>query len=121
MRLTIPQVDENIFSGLRGRCIDPHSLQADGKVQSKSLRCISYGWTEIELTNVEQLVETGQARAIADAIQTLAEKDYTNGRRLSEVLDKFYDEIHRHAYPTGRGDEYKTGLDAVQRARYTSQ
>ncbi|KAF4745957.1 hypothetical protein FOZ63_026199 [Perkinsus olseni] len=118
VHLTIPEVDENIFSGLRGRCVDPYSLQADGKVQSKSLRCISYGWTEIELTNVEQLVETGQARAIADAIQTLAEKDYTRGRRLSDVLDRFYEEVHRHAYPTGRGDEYKTGLDAVQRARY---
>ncbi|EER12640.1 hypothetical protein Pmar_PMAR004921, partial [Perkinsus marinus ATCC 50983] len=80
VHLTIPEVDDNIFTGLRGRCLDPHTLRADGKVQSKSLRCISYGWTEIELTNVEQLVETGQARAIADAIQTLAEKDYTRGR-----------------------------------------
>ncbi|EER03626.1 hypothetical protein Pmar_PMAR009402, partial [Perkinsus marinus ATCC 50983] len=29
VHLTIPEVDDNIFTGLRGRCLDPHTLRAD--------------------------------------------------------------------------------------------
>eukprot|EP00747_Dinoflagellata_sp_TGD_P046708 gnl/TRDRNA2_/TRDRNA2_144588_c0_seq1.p1 gnl/TRDRNA2_/TRDRNA2_144588_c0~~gnl/TRDRNA2_/TRDRNA2_144588_c0_seq1.p1 ORF type:complete len:426 (+),score=80.23 gnl/TRDRNA2_/TRDRNA2_144588_c0_seq1:464-1741(+) len=63
-------------------------LAAQGKVAAKSMRCISYGDGEVELTYVEQLVETSQARAIADCLQLLASSSkYVDGKRtLSEVV-----------------------------------
>merc|ERR1712187_909348 len=63
-------------------------LAADHKVSAKSLRCISYGNTEIELTYVEQLVETGQAKAIMDCLQHLAASShYVDGKRtLVEII-----------------------------------
>merc|ERR1712224_560941 len=49
-------------------------LAADGKVSARNLRCITYGGTEVELTNVEQLVEISQAKAIMDILQLLGDK-----------------------------------------------
>uniref|UniRef100_A0A7S1F5U0 ATPase of the ABC class n=1 Tax=Noctiluca scintillans TaxID=2966 RepID=A0A7S1F5U0_NOCSC len=63
-------------------------LAAGGKVAAKSCRCITYGDTEVELTFVEQLVETSQARAVGDALQLLASsaKFVDETRPLSEVV-----------------------------------
>merc|ERR1711974_247679 len=61
------------FGATTPRKLLPRGLAAEGKVSAKSLRCISYGETEVELTNVEQLVEISQARAIADCLQKLGD------------------------------------------------
>jgi len=66
-------------------------IAAAGKVSAKSLRCISYGETEIELTNVEQLVEISQAKAIADCLQKLGDPGWVDGKAtLREVVEKLY-------------------------------
>jgi len=71
-----------------GRVPQREGLAADGKVSAKSMRCISYGETEVELTYVEQLVETSQARAIADCLQLLAKTPrFVDGKRpIAEAI-----------------------------------
>lgn len=85
-------------------------LAADHKVQAKSLRCISYGNTEIELTYVEQLVEIGQAKAIMDCIQHLAASSkYVDGKRcLTEVMEMLEKALSADGKPIG-----VQGLDTI--------
>lgn len=57
----------------RARRPDPESIQPgrgkrEVKTRSRALRAISFGYEEIELDAVEQLVETGQLNAIAAAL-----------------------------------------------------
>mmetsp|Transcript_83990 Transcript_83990/g.265170 ORF Transcript_83990/g.265170 Transcript_83990/m.265170 type:complete len:195 (+) Transcript_83990:3-587(+) len=87
-------------------------LAADQKVSAKSLRCISYGSTEIELTFVEQLVETGQAKAIMDCLQHLASSPkYVDGERsLVEVVDMLEEALTATGKPAG-----PQGLDTISR------
>merc|ERR1712045_885031 len=64
-------------------------LAADGKVAARSLRCIQYGETEVELSGIEQLVETSQARAIGDALQRLGDGDLLDSRKsLADVVQQ---------------------------------
>ena len=71
------------------RVLQKDGLAADGKVMAKSLRCITYGEQEIELTYVEQLVEISQARAIADAIKFLSSSGYVDGKAtLTEIITR---------------------------------
>merc|ERR1712224_1084718 len=64
-------------------------LAADGKVSARNLRCITYGGTEVELTNVEQLVEISQAKAIMDILQLLGDQKHgvSKCRTFREVID----------------------------------
>lgn len=84
-------VPQHVSGFPRGSCRAPcrDGLAANGKVSARSLRCISYGETEIELTYVEQLVEISQARAIADCLQLMAAKTrFVDGRRtIAEVVE----------------------------------
>merc|ERR1712228_797618 len=85
-------------------------LAADHKVSAKSLRCISYGNTEIELTYVEQLVEIGQAKAIMDCLQHLAASPkYVDGKRtLSEIIEMLETTLSSDGQAVG-----KQGLDPI--------
>merc|ERR1719229_1757283 len=78
-------------------------LAADYKVSAKSLRCISYGNTEIELTYVEQLVEIGQAKAIMDALRHLAASPkYVDGSRsLVDVIRLLEQALTSQGRPVG--------------------
>merc|ERR1719265_564700 len=78
-------------------------LAADGKVAARNLRCIQYGETEVELTCIEQLVETSQARAIGDALQRLGDGDLLGGndKPLSAVLTDLERELRAEGRPMG--------------------
>eukprot|EP00928_Gymnodinium_smaydae_P047694 TRINITY_DN31846_c0_g1_i1.p1 TRINITY_DN31846_c0_g1~~TRINITY_DN31846_c0_g1_i1.p1 ORF type:complete len:648 (-),score=176.43 TRINITY_DN31846_c0_g1_i1:277-2220(-) len=92
------------------RVLQREGLAADHKVSAKSLRCITYGNTEIELTYVEQLVETGQAKAIMDCLQHLASsRDYVDGSRtLAEVIERVERVLAGDGQAVG-----KLGLDSI--------
>merc|ERR1712187_329259 len=94
------------------RLLQKQGLAPDHKVSAKSLRCITYGNTEIELTFVEQLVEIGQAKAIMDCLQYLSKtQTYVNGKRtFSELIDLLQEELVAEGKPVG-----VQGLDAISR------
>ena len=62
-------------------------LWTDGKTYARNLRAIDYGGSEIELTNVEQLVEVSQAKAICDTIKFVA-GDVGGRMTLADIMDK---------------------------------
>lgn len=94
------------------RVLLKEGLAADGKVSAKSLRCVSYGETEIELSYVEQLVEVGQAKAVMDILQHLASSSkYVDGSRtFLEVVELLERTLGAEGRPIG-----EQGLDAVSR------
>jgi len=100
--------------GVRGaqRVLLKQGLGTDGRVSAKSLRCISYGETEIELTYVEQLIETSQARAIADALLYLAgpAKLVDGQATLAQVITELEKVLHGSGSAVG-----VQGLDALSR------
>eukprot|EP00403_Amphidinium_massartii_P031225 CAMPEP_0178388602 /NCGR_PEP_ID=MMETSP0689_2-20121128/9680_1 /TAXON_ID=160604 /ORGANISM="Amphidinium massartii, Strain CS-259" /LENGTH=626 /DNA_ID=CAMNT_0020009015 /DNA_START=116 /DNA_END=1992 /DNA_ORIENTATION=- len=92
------------------RVVLKEGLAADHKVSAKSMRCITYGNTEIELTFVEQLVEVGQAKAIMDCLQHLAANSkYVDGKRtLVEVVQMLESALHSEGQAVG-----ENGLDTI--------
>lgn len=82
------------FGATKPRVPKSEGIAADGKVSAKSLRCISYGETEVELTNVEQLVEISQAKAIADCLQKLGDPGEVDGRAtFREVVERLISKL----------------------------
>ncbi|RLE27245.1 ATPase, partial [Candidatus Acetothermia bacterium] len=53
---------------------------------TRSLKSVQFGAQSIDLSAVEQLVDTGQTRALADALNYARER-YMDGKCLSEILD----------------------------------
>ncbi|MEW6495151.1 MAG: ABC-ATPase domain-containing protein [Cyanobacteriota bacterium] len=67
--------------------IDPSRGQRDVKLKVRDVDEVVFGTEDIDLSAVEQIVETGQLRAIASAI-VYAKDKYINGRRtLPEIFD----------------------------------
>merc|ERR1712183_686847 len=103
-------MQDRTFGETTPRILRSQGLAADGKVSAKSLRCISYGETEVELSNVEQLVEISQAKAIADCLQKLGDSGEVDGRTLlRDVVEKL------HARLTGPTTRHAVGLDMLSR------
>eukprot|EP00747_Dinoflagellata_sp_TGD_P025276 gnl/TRDRNA2_/TRDRNA2_131143_c0_seq1.p1 gnl/TRDRNA2_/TRDRNA2_131143_c0~~gnl/TRDRNA2_/TRDRNA2_131143_c0_seq1.p1 ORF type:complete len:712 (+),score=154.11 gnl/TRDRNA2_/TRDRNA2_131143_c0_seq1:2-2137(+) len=102
------------FGPLTKRHVQKTGLAADGKVAARNLRCIQYGETEVELSCVEQLVETSQARAIGDCLQKLGDGDHLGGanKSLLAVLRDLEKEIKAEGQPVG-----VQGLDKLSRFR----
>jgi len=98
----------------------PRALKKDngcyssGKSSARSLRCISYGDEEVELTFVEQLVEISQARALCDILQYLGDGSFNaklgiaEGANFRQVLDGLERELNRNA-------NGECGLDFISR------
>lgn len=71
------------------------TLEGRQKVKAKGTEEIVYGYMDIELQNLEQLVDPAQARAIAEIIRYAA-KRYIDGRRtLREVVERVLADIER--------------------------
>ena len=66
------------FGGTTGRKVVMSSLQPQGKVKADRDRGILYGDTEIDLSFVEQLVDTSQTRFIMDCLVYLGNKIQSN-------------------------------------------
>ena len=66
------------------------------KVKSKGTLSILYGYHEIDLQDVEQLVDSSQTNAIGLIMQYIKKK-YVDGQgTLSEILQKVYDDMERY-------------------------
>lgn len=64
------------------------------KVRNKNK--ISFGHVDVDLSGLEQLVETGQTRGIVALLQVLRDK-YMNGRQtIADITDKLYDDIDQN-------------------------
>lgn len=73
--------------------IDPSRGKRAVKVKVRDVDEVAFGTEDIDLSSVEQIVETGQLRAIAEAI-VYAKKEYLNGRKtLPEILDEVMADI----------------------------
>lgn len=65
------------------------------KVDAKGLHTIVFGHHSIDLDYLEQLVDTGQTRAIADAI-LYSLRNYVDGKRtLKKIIDLVVDDINK--------------------------
>ena len=84
---------EKAIADVRARAPHPASLrvQADEEGRTKVLvrtkSRVEYGKFELDLSAVEQLVETGQTRAIADALQLLVRTNGLGATTLVDMLD----------------------------------
>lgn len=75
--------------------IDPSRGQRDVKLKVRDVDEVVFGTEEIDLSAVEQIVETGQLRASAEAI-VYAKRHYINGRStLPEILDRVMADIEQ--------------------------
>jgi len=103
--------DPQPFPGVSdARVLLRQGLAADHKVAARSLRCITYGSQEIELSFVEQLVEIGQAKTIMDTLQHLATNSkYVDGKRsLAEIIALLEKTLNADGRPVG-----EQGLDSI--------
>lgn len=86
------------------RCPIPQSLRIEGrrqKIKSRGLDSIQYGYTNLMLDDVEQLVDVNQTRAIGDIIRYAMENYMGDNVTLREIVQK----VHR--------DIQEKGLDII--------
>jgi len=73
--------------------IDPSRGQRDVKLKVRDVDEVVFGTQEIDLSAVEQIVETGQLKAIAQAL-VYAKRQYINGHNaLPEILNRVMADI----------------------------
>jgi len=94
------------WTPLRQRVVDPRSIDPSKGKKSVSIKVrtptrILFGQEELELGALEQIVETAQVRAIAQAVVHARERWFDGRRTLRESLADLMDEIRRD------------GLDAI--------
>ena len=65
------------------------------KVKAHALRSIQFGYEEIDMSAVEQVVEDGQLRAIGDAL--LYARQYLDGQSLAEALEEVMADIEANS------------------------
>ena len=92
------------LAAVPSRAVAPGSFRADVKVTTRSLTVVNFGDLVLDLTGVEQLVEVGQTRAIADFISKTLHKYLKPGvslRAALAVLDAAMDDVGVDAVAPG--------------------
>ncbi|MFQ5328552.1 MAG: ABC-ATPase domain-containing protein [Thermodesulfobacteriota bacterium] len=78
------------------------------KIDAKGVRTILFGAVEIDLSDVEQLIDMSQTRAIGDMIHHLAQRCFTNDAPLKEAISRMMVDIDKRGLdilsPLKRGD-----------------
>jgi len=106
----------NEFGDISCRYVDPYSILPDNKkIKIKHKFQIQFGDTLLDLNAITQIVEQGQARAIADALSTLKDhilKDCNNNKNgkclnVKEMLTLLENAINSNTLDTLR--PYKSG------------
>lgn len=91
-------IQQSDFGQLTSRCLLPRGLTPQGesqKIAARRLDTIQFGDSNLDLGGVEQLVELGQVKAIADIMQWLVQKNALSGSRtMSQILDLLEQEMH---------------------------
>ncbi|ACK69412.1 conserved hypothetical protein [Gloeothece citriformis PCC 7424] len=78
---------------LLGESIDPSRGRKAVKFKVRDVDEVAFGTEDIDLAAVEQIVESGQLRAIASAIVYAKEKYMNNHRTLPEILEEVMADI----------------------------
>lgn len=86
------------FPRCKGRIPIPESMDTRRgrkpvKIDTKGLHTILFGRIPIDLSNVEQLVDIGQTRAIGDAIYYLKKHQIDGRRSLAKAIELLYAEF----------------------------
>jgi predicted ABC-class ATPase len=87
--------------------IDPSRGKKAVKLKVRDTDEVGFGSEDIDLAGVEQIVDTGQLRAIASAIVYAKDKYITSRLTLPEILDKVLEDIDKQGldvltqYPQG--------------------
>ncbi|KAL0587571.1 hypothetical protein ABG067_002867 [Albugo candida] len=83
------------FGSITHRIPSSHGFRPNGKILTRTLHRIQFGSVDLELGALEQLVEIGQTRAIADTIVTLS--SWMDGQRtLNQLLESFEEEAEKN-------------------------
>ncbi|MFB1051163.1 ABC-ATPase domain-containing protein [Paraliobacillus sp. JSM ZJ581] len=87
------ETNNQLFGSVSQRIFSPRTLQTKKgnktNVQAKGLRTVIMGVTDIDLTNIEQLVDVSQTNMIAEIIQFLDEKnELTKEKTIQQLLDE---------------------------------
>lgn len=73
--------------------LDPSRGRREVRVKVRDVDEVAFGTEDIDLAAVEQIVDSGQLRAIA-AVMVYAKQEYMDGKRtLSEILDRVMADI----------------------------
>jgi len=72
---------------------DPQRGKRDVKIDAKGLRTILYGKTSIDLSQVEQLLDVSQTRAIGEIIHYYSQRYSREGETLGVGLNKVMDDL----------------------------
>ncbi len=75
---------------------DPSSGKRDVKIRARGTDTISFGRHDIDLSLVEQLVDTAQTRAIGDIIHYAVQKHMGDGSCLADVIDAVERDLDEH-------------------------
>jgi predicted ABC-class ATPase len=71
------------------------------KVKSRGLDNITFGFHDIDLSAVEQIVDTSQVNAISDIIIYALEKKYIDGKNtITEILRRVFGDIEKYGLDT---------------------
>ena len=89
------------FGAIAGRTPKAKSFDAsrgkrDVKIDVKGLHTLIYGTTTIDLSGLEQLVDSSQTRAIGDIILYYSRKYARQEYALEQGLAQLFDELHHH-------------------------
>ncbi|SHE12637.1 Predicted ATPase of the ABC class [Chlamydia abortus] len=63
------------------------------KISAKGLSAILIGRSQVDLSNVEQLADPSQTRAIADMLRILFRRSFSKGEGLREAIDRLYEQV----------------------------
>ena len=89
-RVTLRQPLPQSFDASRGR--------RDVKIDAKGMRTILYGSTNIDLSYLEQLVDSSQTRAIGLMIHYYSENDLDKTQNLREGLTKVMEDVQEKGF-----------------------
>ena len=77
----------------RARSFDSRRGRRAVKIDARGLRKLSYGRTDIDLSALEQLVDSSQTRAIGLAIHQMATRYFPDDLTLEQALTRLMDDL----------------------------
>jgi len=91
-----------------GASFNPARGKREVKIEAKGLKTILFGTVEIDLSDVEQLIDMSQTRAVGDMIHHLSQRFFTKNASMKEAITEVMDDIERRGLdilsPLRRGD-----------------
>ena len=77
----------------RARSFDASRGRRAVKIAARGLGTLSYGRTDVDLSALEQLVDSSQTRAVGHAIHRMATRGFPDGLTLEQALARLMDDL----------------------------